>query len=170
MFRRATGMTFREHLNSIRLYKSLQALRSGKDSLEMIAAQYGFSNARAYSTVFARRYGMTPSEYRALCQSPHRGGGDAGPLDEINGFGSIYDMLRPARRRMAMGGSGSRKSASAWMLRRQPCARFATCGRTYSPAAAPRTFCAATSAICSAARSGRSASAICASTASSAMT
>ena len=93
MFRRATGMTFREHLNSIRLYKSLQALRGGKDSLEMIAAQYGFSNARAYSTVFARRYGMTPSEYRALCQRPQRGGSDAGPLDEINGFGSIYDML-----------------------------------------------------------------------------
>ena len=97
MFKRATGMTFREHLNSIRLYKSVQALRSGKDSLEMIAAQYGFSSARGYSTVFARKYGVSPSEYRSRYQAALNGApGGAYPPGYVSELGSIYDMLEAA--------------------------------------------------------------------------
>lgn len=63
-FTRITGLTFREHLTQIRLQKSIGELRGTRNSIEMIAAAYGFNSARSYSTLFARHYGCSPAAYR----------------------------------------------------------------------------------------------------------
>ncbi|MBR1821911.1 MAG: AraC family transcriptional regulator [Clostridia bacterium] len=63
-FSKITGMTFREHLTQIRLQKSIGELCGTRNSIEMIAAAYGFNSARSYSTLFARQYGCSPAAYR----------------------------------------------------------------------------------------------------------
>lgn len=92
IFKRFTGLSFREHLNNIRLYKSIKSLRNSKESLEMIAARYGFSSARSYASVFLRTYGISPSDYR----SRHRTKSKESPRASVRheeDMGSIYELL-----------------------------------------------------------------------------
>ncbi len=71
-FTKTTGMTFREHLTQIRLQKSIRDLQGTRNSIEMIAAAYGFNSARSYGTQFARQYGCSPAGYREAWQEKKR--------------------------------------------------------------------------------------------------
>lgn len=63
-FRRLTGMTVIEYLNSLRCEKAKPYLSEGRDSIEAVARAVGFSGATYFARVFKETVGMLPSEYR----------------------------------------------------------------------------------------------------------
>lgn len=75
LFRQATGATFVEYLNKIRLSKAEQLLRETTLPLKQVALQAGFSSGVHLSRSFHAAYQMSPSEYRrrsaALQYSQH---------------------------------------------------------------------------------------------------
>ena len=63
-FKKYTGLTFSEYLNSIRLtFAYRQLLSTGLPVLD-IALSAGFPDVRAFSRHFKKRYGCPPGEYR----------------------------------------------------------------------------------------------------------
>ena len=68
LFREATGTTFLEYLNDIRLSKAHQLLLETNLSIGEIAAKTGFSSGLRLSKVFHSSYHMPPSKFR---RHPH---------------------------------------------------------------------------------------------------
>ena len=64
LFKQFHGTTFSEYLAEIRLENCMHELLYSEQSVENIAAQYGFPNSRSFISQFKRRYGSTPSLYR----------------------------------------------------------------------------------------------------------
>jgi AraC-like DNA-binding protein len=58
-----TRFTLHEYREHIRLRMSLQLLRETPSDLCAVAEQLGFASHSHFSTVFARRFGMPPSQY-----------------------------------------------------------------------------------------------------------
>ncbi|MBQ6470667.1 MAG: helix-turn-helix domain-containing protein [Victivallales bacterium] len=60
----ATGMTFREYLQRIRLSHAENLLRNTSLSITEIAHRTGFSDSNHFTTQFHRRFGVPPRQYR----------------------------------------------------------------------------------------------------------
>ncbi len=63
-FKKATGLSPIEYIHRLRLEESKQMLEVSDDSVEMIAAQVGYHDARFLARLFRRHVGLTPSQYR----------------------------------------------------------------------------------------------------------
>ncbi|QSX78171.1 GlxA family transcriptional regulator [Agrilutibacter solisilvae] len=73
-FHKATGMTPLEYVHTLRLEQARQQLETSAWPIEAIAGGCGYGDAGYFSRLFARRMGLTPSQYRrrfgALQQVP----------------------------------------------------------------------------------------------------
>lgn len=62
-----TGTNFKAYINNKRLEYSLILLKDSQNhTIESVAVDSGFNNARSFYRIFRERYGMTPSEYRDI--------------------------------------------------------------------------------------------------------
>lgn len=59
-----TGQNFASYINSMRLDHSLKRLVETEDTIETVAYDSGFNNARTFYRIFREQFGMTPAEYR----------------------------------------------------------------------------------------------------------
>ena len=66
LFSKETGETFSEYLNSVRIRRAAQLLKSSSDSINEIAVKTGYSDALYFSKVFRRLIGMSPREFRRM--------------------------------------------------------------------------------------------------------
>lgn len=64
IFKKYLGESPIDFVNSYRLEKSCQMLRSTDQSITEIAMNCGFNHSSYYAKLFAAKYGCTPSEYR----------------------------------------------------------------------------------------------------------
>lgn len=70
-FKKYMRITFIEYYNHLRLNNATKQLLRSDDSIDSIAHQNGFSDARTFVKLFKERNGMLPSVYRkSLSQSP----------------------------------------------------------------------------------------------------
>jgi signal transduction histidine kinase/DNA-binding response OmpR family regulator len=58
-----TGISASDFLRNIRLDQAARLIREHKVSISTVAYSVGFSNSGHFSTVFKKRFGMTPKEY-----------------------------------------------------------------------------------------------------------
>lgn len=63
-FKTETGQTFVNYLTDLRLQRSIHLLEHTALRVQVIAQQVGYYNASYFSTIFKKRYGMSPYEYR----------------------------------------------------------------------------------------------------------
>lgn len=63
-FKMETGQTFVNYLTDVRLSRSVWLLENTALRVQMIAQQVGYYNASYFSTIFKKKYGMSPYEYR----------------------------------------------------------------------------------------------------------
>lgn len=66
LFKKMTGCTCVEYVNSYRLKECAERLLTSKEKILDIAYEFGFNNISYFNLQFKRVYGMTPREYRAL--------------------------------------------------------------------------------------------------------
>lgn len=64
MFKAKTGMTIVGYLQQLRLCKAMALLRNPSYSISLIAADCGYDDSNYFSSVFHKKTGSTPSEYR----------------------------------------------------------------------------------------------------------
>lgn len=64
LFRQTVGVSFREHLNWIRVEESKQLLLNRQYTLADIAISMGFPDQSYYCKVFKKLVGTTPGKYR----------------------------------------------------------------------------------------------------------
>ena len=64
-----TNMTPAQYLNRCRLDLAARMLHKEGSSVTAVAIECGFSSSQYFATVFQRRYGCTPREYRVLVAS-----------------------------------------------------------------------------------------------------
>ena len=64
LFQKSAGMTFREHLNCVRVEQSKHLLRATDYPLSEIAVSVGFPDQSYFCKIFKRITGMTPGQYR----------------------------------------------------------------------------------------------------------
>ena len=69
LFKRMTGSTCVEYINSYRLKECAERLLTTDDKVVDIAYSLGFNNISYFNLQFKRSYGLTPKEYRALKHS-----------------------------------------------------------------------------------------------------
>lgn len=65
MFKEETDMPFIQYLNDYRLELAAEAILEGKKSVTQIAFETGFENLSYFISLFHRKFGLTPKEYRA---------------------------------------------------------------------------------------------------------
>lgn len=63
LFKKETGKTFREYLNTIRINQAKNLLKSGLYNVSEVAVNCGFSDLFYFSKVFKKYCGLSPSEY-----------------------------------------------------------------------------------------------------------
>lgn len=73
-FRNATGMSPTDFITRARLDEACRRLRDGSDSIGRIALDLGFYDQSAFTRLFRRYLGTTPSEFRQTCRGTSRGG------------------------------------------------------------------------------------------------
>ena len=64
LFREVVGVTFREHLNRVRIEESKHLLLSTEDSLADIAVAVGFPDQSYFCKVFKKAVGLPPGKFR----------------------------------------------------------------------------------------------------------
>ena len=64
MFREKLDTSFLKYINEIRLLHAAGQLRDARKTIDQIAEESGFKNARSFSTKFREYYQILPSEYR----------------------------------------------------------------------------------------------------------
>ena len=64
LFKRHTGKNISEYITQFRLEKARRYLQQPEYKIGDVAELVGFSDQRYFSSMFKRRYGMTPNEYR----------------------------------------------------------------------------------------------------------
>jgi AraC-like DNA-binding protein len=69
LFRTAFGQSPRAQRGEMRLLKAQSLLQSSDESLAEIASQSGYRNRTQFLSVFKRRFGMTPTEWRERAKS-----------------------------------------------------------------------------------------------------
>ena len=65
-FRKATGHTIKEYLNELRLAYAVKNLENTQLGISEIRQRSGFPNPNCFFTVFRRKFGCTPQEYREM--------------------------------------------------------------------------------------------------------
>ena len=71
LFKKSTGILFNDYITRVRLRHALEALGEQDRSIVDIALDYGFTDAKAFSSSMKKYCGQTPQEYRqALRQNP----------------------------------------------------------------------------------------------------
>lgn len=63
-FRRATGMSPLEYVQTLRLEEAKQQLETTQLPVDAIAGECGYEDAGYFSRLFARKVGLTPAQYR----------------------------------------------------------------------------------------------------------
>jgi transcriptional regulator GlxA family with amidase domain len=63
-FKKATGMSPIEYVHRLRLEETKQMLETGDDSVDAIASEVGYQDARFLGRLFHRYVGLTPAQYR----------------------------------------------------------------------------------------------------------
>ena len=72
LFHANARCSFRQYVHQLRLLRAKKELLSGVRSIQEIAADCGYSNAKFFSTVFLKYEGVTPSTYRNLYGGQHQ--------------------------------------------------------------------------------------------------
>ena len=65
MLKSATGKSFYEYINSLRMQYAEELLRDPNFPLDAIPLEVGYKHRSTYYRVFAEKFGCTPTEYRA---------------------------------------------------------------------------------------------------------
>lgn len=73
MFRRNTGKTPIEYINSYRLYMSTELLRNNNYTILDISMKCGFENVGYFIKLFKKEFGITPLKYRKQSESSGTG-------------------------------------------------------------------------------------------------
>jgi AraC-like DNA-binding protein len=68
IFRKAMGLSYQEYLNSCRVTKAKNLLRTSPQSVTEIAISLGFSDPTGFGRIFKKMTGLTPSSYRNLAR------------------------------------------------------------------------------------------------------
>ncbi|MNL40845.1 HTH-type transcriptional regulator YesS [compost metagenome] len=78
LFKGATRQSFSEYLNHTRLEKAKDLLASTHETAAKISESVGMYNITYFSTLFKKKYGLTPSAYREqeALKSPEGAGED----------------------------------------------------------------------------------------------
>lgn len=63
-FKRTMGQNFKEHIDRLRIQKSIQLLRSTDGTLDSIAQQVGYLSTSSFIRAFKKIAGTTPGQYR----------------------------------------------------------------------------------------------------------
>ncbi len=66
IFKNATGATFTEYINFVRICKSEKLLLKTEEGVHEIALQVGFSSVSYFNRVFKRYHGLSPRAYRRI--------------------------------------------------------------------------------------------------------
>lgn len=66
LFKKEIGIKFSDYLISCRMEKAKQLLKESGESMQIIAEQVGYSDAKYFSKTFFKTIGLKPSEYRKL--------------------------------------------------------------------------------------------------------
>ena len=64
IFKRQTGLSFQDYVQSVRIKESCRLLLNTTDSIPVIAQSVGYGDTKFFNQVFKRHLGITPSEYR----------------------------------------------------------------------------------------------------------
>lgn len=65
MFKKETGQGFVGYLTGLRMEKAVELLETTDDKTYLIAGKIGYSDPNYFSYVFKKRFGVSPSKYRA---------------------------------------------------------------------------------------------------------
>ncbi|SDE07441.1 Helix-turn-helix domain-containing protein [Paenibacillus sp. UNCCL117] len=71
LFKKETGISFNDYLTQIRIEKAKELLRSGEDTVSMLAERVGYPDGSYLTKVFKKLTGMTPLEYRQASLIKH---------------------------------------------------------------------------------------------------
>ena len=63
-FKGKMGMTFVDYLTKLRIEKAKELLMYTNDKIYKIAEQVGYQNSQYFVTIFKKKTGVTPAEYR----------------------------------------------------------------------------------------------------------
>lgn len=64
LFRRQTGMSFVEYVQSVRMDAACRLLASSRSSVEEIASAVGYADMKFFYRLFKKKTGVTPRQYR----------------------------------------------------------------------------------------------------------
>ena len=64
LFKKETGETFVEYLTRVRLEEAMRMLEETEEKIYIIAERTGYPDARYFSYVFKKKYGISPIQYR----------------------------------------------------------------------------------------------------------
>ncbi|MCQ6561460.1 response regulator [Paenibacillus mendelii] len=67
LFKQKTGHGFKEYVIQLRLDKAEKLLHNPKLKLAEVAERIGYQDIRHFATVFRKKFGVSPSEYRQSC-------------------------------------------------------------------------------------------------------
>ena len=65
LFKREEGMSFIAYVTNVRMERAAQLLLESDDKTYLIAEKTGYTDPNYFSYVFKRRFGISPSKYRA---------------------------------------------------------------------------------------------------------
>ncbi len=71
LFKKQTGITFREFLNSVRIRHAFFDLLNTDDSITDIALNNGFPDSRGFIRQFKKKYGQLPADFRKNNNLPY---------------------------------------------------------------------------------------------------
>jgi AraC-like DNA-binding protein len=72
-FRKATGNTFTDFVNRVRISRACQLLMDTNQQISLICEEVGFNNVANFNRRFLESKGMTPREFRAQSLTRFRG-------------------------------------------------------------------------------------------------
>ncbi|WP_027094491.1 helix-turn-helix domain-containing protein [Cohnella thermotolerans] len=64
LFKSMTGATFIDYVTHVRMERAKELLAAGNDPIAQIGERVGVYNVPYFTTLFKKKYGMTPSQYR----------------------------------------------------------------------------------------------------------
>lgn len=68
LFFAETGEHIADYLNTVRIARACEMIRSGSDSLSLVAQRVGFCNQAHFTRLFQKQMGMSPSAWRRQCR------------------------------------------------------------------------------------------------------
>ena len=63
-FKQKMGMTFVDYLTKLRIEKAKELLMHTNEKIYKVAEQVGYQNSQYFVTIFKKKTGVTPAEYR----------------------------------------------------------------------------------------------------------